>query len=494
LNNEVLEMTSITKHFPGVTALDDVSINLRAGEVLGLLGENGAGKSTLIKILSGAYSLEEGSIYIDGVSFSFANPGESRKHGVRVIYQELSSFDPITVAENIFAGEHLVKKTRIINWPAMIRQSREALSRLNSSIDPSEIMENLSVAEKQIVEIAKAVHTKAKIIVMDEPTSALNEQDVNTLYTIIRQLKSEGIAVIYITHKLVEIFDITDRVVVLRDGKKVGDSLTNRTDRKELLKLIVGKSLSELYPKRRISKGKSILEVKNLFYLDKLKDITFTLHEGEIVAFFGLLGSGIQILFNVIFGDLRKTSGIIVVNGEPVNINHPAFAKEHGLGFVPIDRKDEGVALDLDVESNIIISNIEKMGKGLRLDKKQIGKRASYWIERLGIKTPNSRTNVKSLSGGNQQKIVVSKWLERNSKILLMAEPTRGIDVGAKAEIYSIAEDICEKGAGVALVSSELPEIMAISDRIIVLKEGSIVGQFITENTTAGDLMRIVTA
>jgi ABC-type sugar transport system ATPase subunit len=298
----------------------------------------------------------------------------------------------------------------------------------------------------------------------------------------------------YITHKLVEIFDITDRVVVLRDGKKVGDSPTDQTSRGELLQQIVGKSFSELFPKRNIAKGETILEVKNLFYLDKLKDISFSLRQGEIVAFFGLLGSGIQILFNVIFGDLKKTSGEIVVNGDPVQIHHPAYAKELGIGFLPIDRKEEGVALELDVRSNITISNIENIGKGIRLDRGQMSSRAARWIDRLGIKTPSDRTNVKSLSGGNQQKIVVSKWLERDSKILLMAEPTRGIDVGAKAEIYGIAEDICEKGAGVALVSSELPEIMAISDRIIVLKEGSIVGKYATEDITSGDLMRIVTA
>ena len=487
-------MSNITKHFPGVTALDDVSLDLNRGEVLGLLGENGAGKSTLIKILSGAYTLEDGRITLDGEDVAFENPGESRNHGIRVIYQELSSFEPISVAENIFAGEFLLKRFGIVDWPSMVDQSKDVLRRLNADIDPNALMETLSIAEKQIVEIAKAVHTKAKIIVMDEPTSALNEHDVQTLYSIVRQLKDEGISVLYITHKLNEIFDITDRVVVLRDGKKVGDDLTNRTDRSLLLKQIVGKSFSELYPKREIRKGKALLEVRGLHYFDKLKDISFTIHEGEIVAFFGLLGSGIQILFNVVFGDLRMTAGEIFINGVSSAIDHPSTAKSKGLGFVPIDRKEQGIALELNVQDNITISNIENIGNGVVLDNAKAKNRADHWINRLGIKTPATTTRVKSLSGGNQQKIVVSKWLEQGSKILLMAEPTRGIDVGAKAEIYSIAEDICEKGAGVALVSSELPEIMAISDRIVVMKEGSIVGEYSTEGITSGELMRIVTS
>jgi ABC-type sugar transport system ATPase subunit len=490
----VLQMNDITKNFSGVRALDSVSISLKKGEVLGLLGENGAGKSTLIKILSGAYSLEVGEIIIEGERVVFENPGDSLKHGVRVIYQELSSFDPISVAENIFAGELVTKKSGVVDWKHMVKESQKVLSYFDSDINPLQVMENLQIAEKQIVEIAKAVHTKAKIIVMDEPTSALNERDVNTLYTIIRRLKSDGISIIYITHRLEEISAITDRTVVLRDGRKVGDVLTRETSRPELVNMIVGKSFSELYPKKSIAKGEVIFEVKGLSYLDKLLDISFCLRAGEIVAFFGLLGSGTHLLFNVLFGDIRKTAGEILIDGKGVRITHPAVAKKSGLGFVPVDRKEEGVAIDMDVKTNIAAANFENLGDGVRINKKMEKEHAEKWVHTLSIKTPTVRTTLSSLSGGNQQKVVVAKWLERESRILLMAEPTRGIDVGSKAEVYKIAEEFCEKGSGVLIVSSELPEIMAISDRIIVMKDGRIAGEYRTEETNPTELMHVVTS
>jgi ribose transport system ATP-binding protein len=494
LNDFVLEMSHISKNFSVVRALDDVSVQLRKGEVLGLLGENGAGKSTLIKILSGAYSLEAGEIVVDGEKVVFAGPAESLKHGIRVIYQELSSFDPITVAENIFAGDPPVTRAGFVDWKAMVEESRRVLSSFNSTIDPQAVIENLSVAEKQIVEIAKAVHTRAKIIVMDEPTSALNERDVRTLFAIIERLKDDGISIIYITHRLEEILEITDRTVVLRDGRKVGDVLTPETSKQELVNLIVGKDFSELYPKQDIPKGEVIFEVRKLCYQDKLQDVSFDLRAGEIVAFFGLLGSGIHLLFNVIFGDLKKTGGEVLIDGRPARIPNPSVAKKHSLGFVPIDRKEEGVAVTMDVKSNVVAANIENMGKGARIDKRLEKSRAETWVAKLNIKTPGVQQVVNNLSGGNQQKVVVAKWLERDSKILLMAEPTRGIDVGSKAEIYRIAEECCQKGAGVLIVSSELPEIMAISDRIVVMKDGRVAGEFRTEDTNPTELMHIVTS
>ncbi len=493
-NDFILEMNHISKNFSVVRALDDVSLQLRKGEVLGLLGENGAGKSTLIKILSGAYSLEAGEIVVGGQKVVFTGPADSLKHGIRVIYQELSSFDPITVAENIFAGELLVNRAGFVDWKEMVEESRRVLSSFDSSIDPQAVIEHLSVAEKQIVEIAKAVHTRAKIIVMDEPTSALNERDVNTLFSIIRRLRDDGISVIYITHRLEEILEITGRTVVLRDGRKVGDLLTAETSKQEMVNLIVGKDFSELYPKQDIPKGEVIFEVRNLSYQDKLRDVSFNLRAGEIVAFFGLLGSGIHLLFNVIFGDFKKTSGEILIDGQVARIAHPSAAKKHSLGFVPIDRKEEGVALSMDVKANIAAANIENMGKGVRINKRLEKTRAEAWVGKLNIKTPSVHQVVNNLSGGNQQKVVVAKWLERESKVLLMAEPTRGIDVGSKAEIYKIAEEFCQKGAGVLIVSSELPEIMAISDRVIVMKDGRIAGEFRTEDTNPGDLMHIVTS
>ncbi len=493
-NNTILKMESITKHFPGVKALDDVSIELKKGEILGLLGENGAGKSTLIKILSGAYSLEEGSIYIDSQKFDFKHPHESLEAGIRVIYQELTSFEPLTVAENIFAGETIRGKLGLISWRKLGRMAKEILNRLGSNIRPFELMENLNVAGKQMVEIAKAIHGEVKVLVMDEPTSALDEKDVAALYKVIRKLRDEGVAIIYITHRMEEIFDITDRVVVLRDGKKVGDKKIKDTTKSELVSMIVGKKLSEQYPKMDIEKGKVIFEVKDLSYLNKVKDVSFYLKEGEIVAFFGLLGAGTHNLFSVLFGDKKATSGDIFIEGKKINITHPNIAKAAGMGYVPLDRKEEGVALVMDIKENITSSNIENLGRSFVLDRKIERKHSQKWFDKLNIKAPGLDTITNSLSGGNQQKVVVAKWLERDSKILLMNEPTRGIDVGSKAEIYRIAEDLCEKGVGVLMVSSELPEIMAIADRVYVMKDGRISGEFNVKGTNQEELMHMASA
>lgn len=493
-NNNVLEMRNITKNFPGVRALDDVTFNLEKGEVLGLLGENGAGKSTLIKILSGNYSLEEGEIYIEGEKKVFINPHESILAGIRVIYQELNTYDSLTVAENIFADNIIRNKFGVINWKRMNQKSEEILKNLGSNIDPKEFVENLSVGGKQIVEIAKAIRRKAKILVMDEPTSALSEKDVEHLYQIIKKLKSDGVSIIYISHRIEEIFEITDRVVVLRDSRKVGEVLTKDTNKAQLVKMIVGRELSEQYKRIDIKKGEVVFEVKNLNYLDKIKDVSFNIRQGEIVAFFGLLGSGTHTLFSVLFGDKRKTGGEVVIDGKKVEIGHPFVAKLNKIGYIPYDRKEEGIALSLSVKQNITSTNLDAMGNGFILDKKIEKSKAKSWISKLNIKTPGINTLANNLSGGNQQKVVVAKWLEKNSKIFLMSEPTRGIDVGSKAEIYQIAENLCQQGAAVLMVSGELPEILSVSDRVIVMKDGRIAGEFITRRTSQEELMHCATA
>ncbi len=492
MNDMILEMNNITKNFPGVLALDDVSINLKKGEILGLLGENGAGKSTLIKILSGVYRLEEGEIIVDGESLVFFSPKDSLDKGIRVIYQEIPSFEPLTVVENIFAGELEFKRFGIVDWGKMVKKAQKILSDFCLDINPMELMSNISVAEKQIIEIAKAVHAKAKIIVMDEPTSSLSREDTEILYSIIRKLKEEGVAIIYITHRLEEIFEVTDRITVLRDGKKIDDLITKETNTQECVNLIVGKSFSELYPKQDIEKGEVILEVKDLSYLNKLKNISFHVRAGEILAFYGLVGSGIHMLLNVLFGDLPKTSGAIFVNGKKVEINHPYFAQKHFIGFVPADRREEGIAQNMDVKLNIVSANIDQIGNGSIFNKKLQNNRAKYWVDKLNIKTPGLNNLIRYLSGGNQQKVVVSKWLESKSKILFMAEPSRGIDVGSKAEIYNITEELCKEGTGVVMVSTELPEIMAIADRVIVMKKGEIVKEVSTKDTTQEELISTV--
>ena len=493
-NNNILEMKKISKNFPGVKALDDVSFNLAKGEILGLLGENGAGKSTLIKILSGDYSLEEGEIFVDSEKKVFSTPYESLEAGIRVIYQELNTFDALTVAENIFAGELLRSRFGIVNWGKMIKEAKKILTNLGSNINPNEYMENLSVGGKQLVEIAKAIRRKAKILVMDEPTSALSEKDVLVLYKVVRKLQSEGVSIIYITHRIEEIFELTDRVVVLRDSKKVGEVLTKETTRSELINMIVGRKLSEQYSKKDIKKGDIIFEVKNINYLDRVRDVSFSVRAGEIIAFFGLLGSGTHTLFSVLFGDKYKTSGEVFVESKKVDIRHPFKAKLNKIGYIPYDRKEEGVALPLSIKQNITSTNLEEIGNGFMLDRKIEKKHSEKWFNKLNVKAPGLETLVKSLSGGNQQKIVVAKWLERNSKVFLMSEPTRGIDIGSKAEIYQIAEELCSAGAAVLIVSGELPEILSISDRVFVMKDGAIAGEFITKETNQEELMHSATA
>jgi ribose transport system ATP-binding protein len=490
----ILEMRNITKNFPGVKALDNVSVAFKRGKIAGLLGENGAGKSTLIKILSGDYLLEEGEILIEGQKVTFNSPAESIAAGVRVIYQEINTFDSLTVVENIFAGEVIKNRFGIVKWNLMVKEAKKVLGDLGSDLNPMELMENLSVAEKQLVEISKAIRKKAKILVMDEPTSALPEKDVENLYKVMRKLKSDGVLIIYITHRMEEIFEITDTVTVLRDSKKIGDVVTSETDKKTLINMIVGRDLSEQYPKKDISKGPVIFEVKNLSYMDKIKDISFSIKEGEIVAFFGLLGAGTHSLFSVLFGDKKKSLGSISIDGKKITINHPYMAKNNKIGYIPFDRKEEGVALSLSVMQNISSAKVEDLGHGFILNKAVEKNDAFAWFKKVNIKAPGIDTLTSSLSGGNQQKVVVAKWLARNSRIFLMNEPTRGIDIGSKAEIYEIAENLCQQGAAVLLVSSELPEILAISDRVIVMRNGRIVSEFITKKTSQEELMHAASA
>jgi len=486
----VLKMENITKTFPGVIALEDVSIELHKGEVLGILGENGAGKSTLIKILSGNYIKDSGSIYVDGNKFEIKSPSEAMASGIRVIYQELNTLNNLTVAENIFIGEQLVKGLfKIVDWKAMTKKAEEILSSLNVVLDPNTVIGDLSISEKQIVEIAKAISKDAKILVMDEPTAALSEEETQSLFKIIATLKSRGVSIIYISHRLKEIFQITDRVVVLRDGKKVESLKTKDTNANELVTLMVGRDIKEMYPKREVPIGSTVMEVKNLT-ADGFKDISFKLKKGEILGIFGLLGSGRTSLVKALFGANKIKSGEILINGKKVVIKSPKMARDEKMGLVPLDRKIEGLALHMGVKENITLANIEDLGKGFLIAKQLENKKAQKWIEEMGIKTPTIDQEVNSLSGGNQQKVVLAKWLESGSKIIILNEPTRGIDVGAKIEIYKLMQNLCENGSAVIMVSSELPEILSIADRILVMSKGKLTAQYSKKEATEENLLQ----
>jgi len=488
-NSEVLKMENITKTFPGVVALDDVSINLKKGEVLGILGENGAGKSTLIKILAGNYIKDSGNIYVDGKKFEIRGSAEAVASGIRVIYQELNTLNNLTVAENIFIGEQLVKGPfKIVDWKSMVKRAYQILDSLNVKLDPNTIMGDLTISEKQIVEIAKAISKKAKILVMDEPTAALSEEETQSLFKIIRTLKEQGVSIIYISHRLKEIFEITDRVTVLRDGKKVKDLDTIDTDANELITLMVGRDIKEMYPKRTFPIGETVLKVNNLEAAG-FNGISFELKQGEILGIFGLLGSGRTALVKSLFGANKIKKGEINIRGEEVQIKSPKIARDQKIGLVPLDRKVEGLALSMGVKENITLASIEDLGKGFLIAKLAEREKAGRWVDEMGIKTPTLEQEVNSLSGGNQQKVVIAKWLESGSKIIILNEPTRGIDVGAKIEIYKLMQDLCEKGSAVIMISSDLPEILSIADRILVMSKGKITAQYSREEASEEKLL-----
>ncbi len=488
-NGIVLKMDNITKTFPGVVALDEVSIDLKKGEVLGILGENGAGKSTLIKILAGNYIKDSGDIYVDGQKFEIKGPAEATASGIRVIYQELNTLNNLTVAENIFVGEQLVKGPfRTVDWKAMIKKALELLDSLNVVLDPNAIIGDLSVSEKQIVEIAKAISQEAKILVMDEPTAALSAEETQSLFKIIANLKSRGVSIIYISHRLKEIFEITDRVTVLRDGKKVATLATKDTNANKLVELMVGRDIKDMYPKRKVPIGDVVMQVENLS-ADGFTDVSFELRKGEILGIFGLLGSGRTSLVKALFGANKIKSGSVKINGKAANLKSPNAARNQKIGLVPLDRKVEGLALIMGVKQNITLANIEDIGKSFLISKATERNKAENWVKEVGIKTPTIEQEVNSLSGGNQQKVVLAKWLESGSQIIILNEPTRGIDVGAKIEIYKLMQDLCEKGSSVIMISSELPEIMSIADRIIVMSKGRFNGQYQREDATEEGLL-----
>jgi ABC-type sugar transport system ATPase subunit len=494
MGNALLEMRNISKQFPGVQALQEVSIDVDAGEVLGLVGENGAGKSTLIKILNGDYAMDSGEIFIAGRKVDFRSPSDAAAKGIQVLYQELITLDTLTVAENLLVGNLPTRKgLGTVDWHATNENARTVLQRMNIDLDPRTIVGDLTVHQKQALEIAKAVQKRATVLVMDEPTAALGEEDTQSLFGIIRSLKEQGVAVIYISHRLKEVFEITDRVTVLRDGHKIGTVNTSEAGMAQLISMMVGRELAEFYPKREVPVGDVLMEVKNLTIQGIIEDISFSLKAGEIVGLFGLLGSGRMNVLRALYGLDGYDGGQISVRGSPAVIAGPNGALGHGIGYMPIDRKLEGLALTLPVSTNITMANIDRIGAGLVLNRKLERQKAGKWVQDVNIRTPDLATEVNSLSGGNQQKIVLAKLLETGSKIFLMNEPTRGIDVGAKVDIYQMMENLCEMGAGIVMISSELPEMLSMADRIVVIAKGRIAAEFSRQEATQENLLQATT-
>ncbi|HHU51304.1 MAG TPA: sugar ABC transporter ATP-binding protein [Firmicutes bacterium] len=487
----VLRMKGICKSFPGVKALDNISFDLKKGEVHVLLGENGAGKSTLIKILSGAYQPDAGEIQIEGKVVKEISPYLSRKLGISVIYQELQLVPYLTVAENIFLGNEPMENKLLIDKKQMFQKAKELLESINSNIDPSCIVQDLSIAQRQIVEIAKSLSLDAKIIVMDEPTSSLTQDETNELFALIKRLRNQGVGIIYIGHRMEEVFEIGDRATVLRDGTYIGTKIIKETSHDELITMIVGRSITNQFPYEERPIGDTVLEVINLNN-SKLKDINFQLKAGEILGIYGLLGAGRTELARAIFGADHIESGEIIINGVPRRIRNPREAISYGIGLLPEDRKNQGLSLIASVLNNTTYSALGRFIKSLFINDKQEKEAVTDLINQLSIKTPSMFTQAESLSGGNQQKVVLAKWLCSQSKIIIFDEPTRGIDVGAKVEIYKIMLELTKEGGSIIMISSELPELLGMSDRILVMSEGRIKEEFPRSEATQEKLHKAV--
>lgn len=483
----VLSMKNITKLYPGVVALDNVSVDFKAGEVHALLGENGAGKSTLIKVLSGAVVNDGGKIWINGQEFDKMTPSISRNCGVEVIYQEYNLIGGLSVAENICLGRQMHGLT---NKKEMVSITKELFNKYHINIDPKAYVKELSTAQQQLVEITKAISKDASIIVMDEPTAQLTMSEVTNLYEIIRNLKSKGKTVIYISHRLEELFEITDRVTIMRDGTYVATVDTDKTSRDELITLMVGRELNDSYPKRSCVKNEAALKVEHLSGYNNT-DVSFELKKGEILGVSGLVGAGRTELMRVIFGADKKLSGKVYVGGKEVNIRSPKEALKLGIGLIPEDRKMQGCFLNSSIEWNISISNIHKLTTAHVVDKKKIHKQAEHYEKMLNIKTPSLDQKVRNLSGGNQQKVVLAKVLAADTEIIIFDEPTRGIDIGARHEIYDLMCDLVKAGKSIIMVSSDMEELLGMSDRIIVLCEGKLTGELKKEDFSQEAIMHL---
>lgn len=493
INEYVVEMDHISKGFPGVKALDDVSFKLKPGEVLALVGENGAGKSTLMKILSGVYTKDEGEIKIYGRVVDDLTPKKAQELGIAIIHQELNLCSHLSVSENIFLGREKIHSGLIMD-SKMNEEAKTVLKRLNVNIDPKTIVGNLSVSKQQLVEIAKAISIDAKILIMDEPTSALTAEEVEELFNIIKKLKNEGCSIVYISHRLEELEYIADRVVIMRDGRYITSMNFKDTTIPEIISYMVGREIKDRYPRIISERGNKIFEVRNLNAGPLVRNINLELFEGEIVGIAGLIGAGRTETTRAIFGADPKESGQIYVDGTEVIIKRPIDAIKAGVVLVPEDRRKDGLCVKLSVRENIVLPNLDMLCSifGAVNHKKEY-KMVDNTIRSLNIRLPNVEVDAASLSGGNQQKVVVGKWLARKSRVVIFDEPTRGIDVAAKVEIYNLMNELKRQGIGVLFVSSEMPEIMGISDRIIVMCDGRITGEFSSEEATENLIMEYAT-
>ncbi|BCR79912.1 sugar ABC transporter ATP-binding protein [Arachnia rubra] len=489
----ILRMSNIRKTFPGVVALDEVDLNVRSGTVHSLMGENGAGKSTLMKCLIGMYQPDSGSVELAGEEMNFKDTKDGLEHGISMIHQELSPVPEMMVAENIWLGREPRGPLGLLDPRIMIRKTRELFKEWDIDIDPRAQMKTLSIAKQQMVEIAKAISYDAKIIIMDEPTSAIPEREVEHLHRMIKRLTDFGVAIIYITHKMDEVFKISDDITIFRDGKHVGSYAAKDLDRDKLIKLMVGRELTDLFPKLEAEIGDVVLSVRNLTRGSVVKDVSFDLRRGEILGIAGLMGAGRTEVLETIFGIEKADSGEIILDGKSLRIRQPADAIQANLALLTEDRKLNGIMGVLSVGDNITVAALPRYSPGGFLKVSEMRKDSQEQREKLRIKTPSLNQLIKNLSGGNQQKALISRWLLTVPDVLLIDEPTRGIDVGAKSEIHRLMSLLARQGKAIIMVSSELPEVLGMSDRILVMHEGRISGELSREEANQESVMHLAT-
>jgi rhamnose transport system ATP-binding protein len=490
----IIQLRDVSKSFGGVRALKNVQIEVFPGEVHALLGENGAGKSTLIKTMTGIHQPDSGDIFLRGELARFNGPRDAQQMGIGAIYQEPSLFPDLDIAENILAGRQPMRGGRI-NWRQMYRETRELLGQLGVGLDPRTKARNLSVAQQQTVEIARALSLNAELLIMDEPTSSLTMTEVEELFRIIRQLRQAGTAVIFISHRLEELFAVADRVTILRDGNYVGTRAMAGVTIGELIQMMVGREVNELFPKQAAPIGKTMLEVKGLTAVGKFENVSFALRAGEILGVAGLIGAGRTDVARALFGVQPVSAGVITIDGQDVAIRNPQQAMKLGLAFVPEDRQHQGLVLPMSIAANITLPILSRFsGAGGWMRERAARQVAAAAAHKLEVKSASMEQKARELSGGNQQKVVLAKWLETNPRILILDEPTRGIDVGTKAAVHQLMSDLANQGVAILMISSELPEILGMSDRVLVMREGHITGEYTRAEATQEKIMASATA
>ena len=488
-----IEMRGINKSFGSNQVLKDAGFLLKDGEVHALMGENGAGKSTLMKILTGVYTKDAGTIYVDGQEVSYKNPQEAEKAGIVFIYQELNVLFDLTVEENLFMGKEITKKFGICDKKAMRAKAQEVMDRMGVKIPVNAVMSDLSVGQQQMVEICKALMVDAKVIIMDEPTAALTQSETEALFEVMNGLREKGVSIVYISHRMEEIFELCDRITILRDGSYIGTEYIKDITMDDVVQMMIGREIGERFPKRDCSIGEEVLRVEGLTHEKLFRDVNFSVRAGEVLGVSGLMGAGRTEIMQAIFGNLPVVSGKLFIEGKEVSIKNPRQAIAAGIGFITEDRKTEGLLLEKSIAENIELANLGKVSDNNVLSKKKGAELVKRGIEEFRIKCFGPEHECGNLSGGNQQKVVLAKWIYTDPKILILDEPTRGVDIGAKKEIYNVINEMAAKGVAVIMVSSELPEVLGMSDRIMVVHEGHVTGIIDGEQADQAKVMTLAT-